>query len=93
MIDPGLGFAKEAQHDLDLVAGLADIRALGWPVLVGGSRQRSRTGRHCRPIAGTRQQPLCQPSPHTRAPGPSASTTYGPSADEVRVARAVTPLA
>ncbi|CAM5332748.1 hypothetical protein GCM10010343_33200 [Streptomyces avidinii] len=40
VIDPGLGFAKLAQHDLRLVAGLAELRALGRPVLVAGSRKR-----------------------------------------------------
>ncbi|MFD3556377.1 dihydropteroate synthase [Streptomyces goshikiensis] len=40
VIDPGLGCARPAQHDLRLVAGLADLRALGRPVLVSGSRKR-----------------------------------------------------
>ncbi|MFE7180733.1 dihydropteroate synthase [Streptomyces erythrochromogenes] len=40
VVDPGLGFAKEARHDLALVAGLAGLRALGRPVLIGGSRKR-----------------------------------------------------
>ncbi|MEU7019978.1 dihydropteroate synthase [Streptomyces sp. NPDC046203] len=40
VIDPGLGFAKEARHDLALVAGLPALRALGRPVLVAGSRKR-----------------------------------------------------
>ncbi|MFE5810594.1 dihydropteroate synthase [Streptomyces sp. NPDC056491] len=40
VIDPGLGFAKEARHDLGLVAALGDVRALGRPVLVAGSRKR-----------------------------------------------------
>ncbi|WP_066933696.1 dihydropteroate synthase [Streptomyces sp. NBRC 110611] len=40
IIDPGLGFAKEAGHDLALVAGLARLRALGRPLLVAASRKR-----------------------------------------------------
>ncbi|WP_405428514.1 dihydropteroate synthase [Streptomyces erythrochromogenes] len=40
VVDPGLGFAKQARHDLALVAGLADLHALGRPVLIGGSRKR-----------------------------------------------------
>jgi dihydropteroate synthase len=40
VIDPGLGFAKQAEHDLALVAHLADLRALGRPVLVAASRKR-----------------------------------------------------
>ncbi|CAM5516668.1 dihydropteroate synthase [Streptomyces xanthochromogenes] len=40
VIDPGLGFAKQADHDLALVAHLAELRALGRPVLVAASRKR-----------------------------------------------------
>ncbi|KOU33142.1 dihydropteroate synthase [Streptomyces sp. WM6378] len=40
VIDPGLGFAKQAGHDLALVAHLAELRALGRPVLVAASRKR-----------------------------------------------------
>jgi dihydropteroate synthase len=39
--DPGIGFGKELQHNLRLLAGLADIRAkLGVPLMVGVSRKR-----------------------------------------------------
>ncbi|MGW0701943.1 dihydropteroate synthase [Streptomyces sp. NPDC002867] len=40
VIDPGLGFAKTAEHDLALVAHLDELRALGRPVLVAASRKR-----------------------------------------------------
>jgi dihydropteroate synthase len=40
VIDPGLGFAKDAGHDLALVAQLARLRALGRPLLVAASRKR-----------------------------------------------------
>ncbi|WP_156727374.1 dihydropteroate synthase [Streptomyces apocyni] len=40
VIDPGLGFAKQAEHDLALMAHLADLRALGRPILVAASRKR-----------------------------------------------------
>ncbi|AKA05241.1 dihydropteroate synthase [Streptomyces noursei ZPM] len=40
IIDPGLGFAKEAGHDLALVAELGRLRALGRPLLVAASRKR-----------------------------------------------------
>ncbi|CAM5645241.1 dihydropteroate synthase [Streptomyces tanashiensis] len=40
VVDPGLGFAKRAEHDLRLIAGLGELRALGRPVLVAGSRKR-----------------------------------------------------
>ncbi|WP_406862336.1 dihydropteroate synthase [Streptomyces sp. HUAS MG47] len=40
VLDPGLGFAKLAPHDLALVAHLAEFRTLGRPLLVAASRKR-----------------------------------------------------
>jgi dihydropteroate synthase len=40
VVDPGLGFAKQPEHDLALLAGLDRIIELGFPVLVGASRKR-----------------------------------------------------
>ncbi len=40
VIDPGLGFAKDAGHDLTLVAHLSALRKLGRPLLVAASRKR-----------------------------------------------------
>ncbi|MEU2428910.1 dihydropteroate synthase [Streptomyces sp. NPDC007861] len=40
VVDPGLGFAKRAEHDLALIARLAELRALGRPLLVAASRKR-----------------------------------------------------
>ena len=39
IVDPGIGFAKEARHSLELVARLAELRSLERPVLVGPSRK------------------------------------------------------
>ncbi len=39
VIDPGLGFAKTAEHNWLLCARLRDLIALGYPVLVGASRK------------------------------------------------------
>ncbi len=40
VIDPGLGFAKNAEHNWALLRRLDMLRALGFPVLVGASRKR-----------------------------------------------------
>lgn len=40
VLDPGLGFAKRAPHDLALLRNLEAITDLGFPVLVGASRKR-----------------------------------------------------
>ena len=39
ILDPGLGFAKNASHNWALLAGLGRIIGLGLPVLVGASRK------------------------------------------------------
>jgi dihydropteroate synthase len=39
VLDPGLGFAKRAEHNWALLAGLDRLTALGLPVLVGASRK------------------------------------------------------
>ena len=38
-VDPGIGFGKTARHNLELLAGLDAVCALGYPVLVGTSRK------------------------------------------------------
>lgn len=39
MLDPGLGFAKHAAQSLAVLAGLARLATLGFPLLVGPSRK------------------------------------------------------
>lgn len=39
VLDPGIGFAKTAEQSIALLAGLARLRALGHPLLVGPSRK------------------------------------------------------
>jgi dihydropteroate synthase len=39
VVDPGLGFAKNAEHNWRLAARLDQVVALGFPVLVGASRK------------------------------------------------------
>ncbi|MGY1705844.1 dihydropteroate synthase [Geodermatophilus sp. SYSU D00697] len=39
VLDPGLGFAKRAEHNWALLAGLDRLISLGLPVLVGASRK------------------------------------------------------
>ncbi|HEL2459860.1 TPA: dihydropteroate synthase [Streptococcus suis] len=39
-LDPGFGFSKNVQHNLDLLQGLEQITGLGYPVLFGISRKR-----------------------------------------------------
>jgi len=39
VLDPGLGFAKQPAHNWQLLNRLAELRALGQPVLIGASRK------------------------------------------------------
>jgi len=40
ILDPGIGFAKESDHNWELIQRIAEIVDLGYPVLVGASRKR-----------------------------------------------------
>ena len=39
MIDPGIGFGKTAEHNMELIANLDVFRSLGQPVVLGASRK------------------------------------------------------
>ena len=39
ILDPGIGFGKKREHNLELINRLDEIRALGYPVLLGTSRK------------------------------------------------------
>jgi dihydropteroate synthase/2-amino-4-hydroxy-6-hydroxymethyldihydropteridine diphosphokinase len=39
IIDPGIGFGKTREHNLDILRRLPELRALGRPILVGPSRK------------------------------------------------------
>lgn len=40
ILDPGLGFAKTAEHNWTLLGALPRLNSLGFPVLIGASRKR-----------------------------------------------------
>ncbi len=39
IIDPGIGFGKTAEHNLEIIRRLRELTALGYPVLLGPSRK------------------------------------------------------
>ena len=39
ILDPGIGFGKTREHNLELINRLDEVRALGYPVLLGPSRK------------------------------------------------------
>ncbi|MFG1823862.1 dihydropteroate synthase [Microbispora bryophytorum] len=40
VLDPGLGFSKNAEHNWALLAGIGELGRLGHPLLIGASRKR-----------------------------------------------------
>ena len=96
ILDPGLGFAKRAEHNWRLSAHLDEIIALGFPVLVGASRKSylgallaDPTGQP-RPVAGAgggddRDQRAGGRRP---APGGCGCTTCSGTVDALKVLRA-----
>lgn len=96
IIDPGLGFAKHAEHDLALLARLDALRALGRPLLVAASRKRF-LGRilagegHTPPPARERDAATAAVSAIAAHEGAWAVRVHEvrATADAVRVARAV----
>lgn len=95
VIDPGLGFAKGAEHDLALLARLADLRALGRPLLVAASRKRFLgrvlAGEGAPPPARERDAATAAVSAIAAHEGAWAVRVHEvrATADAVRVARAV----
>ncbi|MEU5834754.1 dihydropteroate synthase [Streptomyces diacarni] len=98
LLDPGLGFAKRAEHDLALVAALARMRAeLDRPLLVAASRKRF-LGRVLADDMDTAPPPARERDAATAAVSALAAREGAwavrvhevrASADAVRVARAV----
>lgn len=95
VLDPGLGFAKTAEHNWALLAGMEQLSELGYPLLVGASRKRF-LGRLLADADGT-------PRPFSRCDDATVAVTalaaragawcvrvheVGPNADAVRVAAA-----
>ena len=40
VLDPGIGFGKTTEHNLELLRRTTDLAALGYPLLIGASRKR-----------------------------------------------------
>ncbi|MDI9886109.1 dihydropteroate synthase [Streptomyces sp. HNM0645] len=96
IVDPGLGFAKQAAHDLALVAHLPELHALGRPLLVAASRKRFlghvlADGAATPPPARERDAATAAVSAIAAHEGAWAVRVHevGATADAVRVARAV----
>jgi dihydropteroate synthase len=96
VLDPGLGFAKTAEHNWQLLAGLPTLLALGQPLLVGASR-KAFLGRllgtdpdHARPV-DQREDATTAVTALVAHAGAWAVRVHEarPAADAVRVAQAL----
>ncbi len=52
VVDPGIGFGKMLDHNLELMRGIPTISQVGFPVLVGASR-KGFLGELLKPVRGT----------------------------------------
>ena len=90
IVDPGLGFAKNGRHNLELMGGLSRICALGYPVLVGASRKR-----FVRAIAGNSEVAQVMGTSATNALAVAAGASIvrvhdvGPAVAAVKMALAI----
>jgi len=80
-IDPGIGFGKDREHNLALLAHLDQLVATGWPVVVGTSRK----GFLGRLLAGS--DGVAEVSVEDRLEGSLATATWA-MAQGVRMVRA-----
>jgi dihydropteroate synthase len=95
-LDPGIGFGKTTQHNLQLLANAWQLHALGCPVLVGHSRKRflseagsqptaERRGGSCTATPGATVQPSPQQAAASR-PSPLAPAIFDRTAGTIGVA-------
>jgi dihydropteroate synthase/dihydroneopterin aldolase len=77
VLDPGIGFGKTVEHNLELVRRLDELAALGRPLLVGASRKAFIGAVTDRPAVrrGRSRRPRSTSSPTSAGRGSSASTT------------------
>jgi dihydropteroate synthase len=68
MTDPGIGFGKTVEHNLQILRDLSEFKSLGFPLVLGTSR-KSFIGK----ILGSEDRPL---PPEERLPGSLATYAY-----------------
>ena len=77
ILDPGLGFSKDAEHNWQLLSRLGELASLGHGILIGASRKRFLGDRCCRrappPMSATCRPPSSARSPRRPESGACAS--------------------
>ncbi len=80
-VDPGIGFGKTIEHNLELLRRLGELRVLGCPILVGTSR-KGFIGRILAPLYGGDPPP---PQERVVGTGATIAISIANGADVVRV--------
>ncbi|MGA7730900.1 MAG: dihydropteroate synthase [Chloroflexia bacterium] len=80
-VDPGIGFGKTIDHNLELLRRLGELQVLGCPILVGSSR-KSFIGRILAPLNGGEPLP---PQARVIGTGATVAVSIANGADVVRV--------
>lgn len=80
-VDPGIGFGKTMQHNLEVLRRLGELRSLGCPILVGTSR-KSFIGRILAERTGAEPPP---PEERVTGTGATLAVSIAKGADIVRV--------
>ncbi len=57
IVDPGIGFGKEVEHNVEIIKRLDELKILGFPILVGISR-KSFIGKILKNLLGYEEMPL-----------------------------------
>ncbi len=86
VLDPGIGFGKTADHNLEILRRLGEFKALGFPMLVGTSR-KSTIQRLLKLTTGTPTSHKSSDSPGNliQATAATVALSIGGGADIVRV--------
>jgi dihydropteroate synthase len=80
-VDPGIGFGKTIEHNLELLRRLGELRVLGCPILVGTSR-KGFIGRILAPLHGGEPP---RPADRVIGTGATVAISIANGADIVRV--------
>ncbi|RMA93172.1 dihydropteroate synthase [Hydrogenothermus marinus] len=70
IIDPGIGFGKKVEHNVEIIKRLEELKILGFPILIGISR-KSFIGSILKNLLGKSEYP-----PKERLNGTLAATAY-----------------
>lgn len=91
VLDPGFGFAKNGEEDLDLMTRFSALHAFGLPLLAGTSRKRFIGAMSGREIAADRDMATAATTFYLRQQGASIFRVHeiAPNRDALRVANAV----